>query len=95
MADHRHTTFFALRCEELSRHGEGACVLAIGRPWNCNDKCVSGGQRPERTTTIELIVLKCCSISDWQSKDSNPSLVEVEHWAFQMPDTFTGDQVVH
>ena len=71
MADHRHTTFFDQRCEALSRQAK-ARVLAIGRPRNCNNKCVSGGQRTEWTAAIELNVSKCCTISSWHSNDSNP-----------------------
>ena len=74
MADHRQTTFFAQHCKALSRQAK-AGVLAIGCPQNFNNKCVSGGQRPEQTVAIEINALQCCTISDWQSNDSNPVLL--------------------
>ena len=75
--------FFAQRCEAPSRQAK-ARVRAIGRPWNCNNKCVSEGRRPERTAAIELNISQCCAISDWQSNDSNPlkgSLIMNKSWS--------------
>ena len=59
---------------DIAQHCKAPRILAIGHPRNCNNKCVSGGQRLEQTAAIKLNILQCCAISDWHSSDSNPKI---------------------